>query len=83
MNNARQGVMHIAEDEAKKQVEAQLNNNNGSQPTGTTTTAANAAPDPSTAMTTPSDALSASTNWAKKIADSAQQKMQGLQSLGS
>ena len=85
MNNARQQVKHIAEDEARKQVEAQLDNNN-SQPTDTTTTAADPAPDTSTATTTtttPSDVLSAPTNWAKRVADSAQQKMQGLQSLGS
>ena len=88
MNNARQQVKHIAEDEARKQVEAQLDNNNGSQPTDTTTTAADPAPDTSTATatattTTPSDVLNAPTNWAKRVADSAQQKMQGLQSLGS
>ena len=87
MNNARQQVKHIAEDEARKQVEAQLDNNN-SQPADTTTTAADPAPDTSTATatattTTPSDVLSAPTNWAKRVADGAQQKMQGLQSLGS
>jgi len=85
-NHARQQVMHIAEGEARKQIEVRLDNNNVSQPTDTTTTTANAAPDTSTATattTTPSDALSAPTNWAKKMADSAQQKMQGLQSLGS
>lgn len=81
MDSARQAVTHeaehLAENEAEKEIEALINNNNGSQPTNTS----NGAPD--TTTTSPSDALNATTNWAKRMVDSAQQKMQGLQSLAS
>jgi len=83
MNNARRAatkeVVHVAEDEAKKQVENQLNNNNGSRPQPTDTSTADMALDTSTA--TASDALSAPTNWVDSMVDSTKQKMQGLQSL--
>ncbi|KAF8545642.1 hypothetical protein OG21DRAFT_1607938 [Imleria badia] len=74
---------HIAEDEAKKEIEALWNNSNisRSQPTNTSTNTSGA-PD-TTTTTSPSDALSASTNWAKGMVDSAQQKVQGLQNLAS
>lgn len=77
--------MHVAEDEARKQVKAQLNGHDGSQPTDTTPTTTNVAPDPPTVTTTtaPADALSAPTNWAKRMADSAQQKVQNLQNLAT
>lgn len=84
MVNARQAVtneaIHVAQDEATKEIEAQLNNTNGSQPTDTSTTTTDAAPDASTlTTTTSSDILSASTNWAKRMVDNAQQKVQGWQ----
>lgn len=87
MTNARQAatkeVMHLVGEEATKEVKAELddNNSNGSQPTNTitTTSTASAAPDTST----PSDVLSTPTNWAKRMADGVQQKVNGLQNLAS
>ncbi|KAI9567950.1 hypothetical protein HD554DRAFT_2328979 [Boletus coccyginus] len=69
MNNARRAatkeVTHVVEDEAK-QVENQLNNNNGSQPQPTDTSSA-----------TVISCLSEPTNWVDGMVDSAKQKMQG------
>ncbi|KAF8431965.1 hypothetical protein L210DRAFT_3650795 [Boletus edulis BED1] len=78
---AGQVAQHVAVDEASKEIEKLLNNNssssnNGSQPANASATMTSAAPD-TTAL---SDALSAPTNWAKRMADSVQQK---LQTLGS
>lgn len=84
MTNARQAatkeVVHLAEEEAMKEVKAEWDNNDGSQPTDTTTTTANAAPDTSTSS---DDVLSAPTNWAKRMVDNVQQKVQGLQNLAT
>ncbi|KAG8221761.1 hypothetical protein J3R82DRAFT_2064 [Butyriboletus roseoflavus] len=84
MSNTRQGVTNVAEkvaeDEAKKYIEAQLNNTNGAQPTNTTTSTADTTPDASgITTTTPGDVLNAPTNWAKRMVDRAQQKVQNLQ----
>lgn len=73
-------VADVAEDEATKEVEAAFNNNNnGSQPADTSATVTNEAQDTSTS----GDFLSESVDWAKRMANSAQQKMQGLQNLAS
>jgi len=81
VTNARQAatkeVMHLAEKEAEKEVESQFNgNNNKSQSTNTTTD--NSGTDPST---TDSDPLNATTSWAKRMVNGAQQKVQNLQTL--
>lgn len=73
-NVAVKEVEHVAEHEAEKKIEEMVkNNNNGSQSTDPTANM------PDATTTSPSDALNASTSWAKNMVDNAKQKVQGLQ----